>query len=111
MGRLAMRWRELPVNWVSNQWFEHKRLFDKGPFSRFDVTVEFEGLRFGGATKAATERSAPPASISQDGLLRMAISISSSTSHDPDSGPSRVQAFAEASRSLSLRRLRSPLAT
>jgi class 3 adenylate cyclase len=42
MGRLAMRWRELPVNWVSNQWFEHKRLFDKGPFSRFDVTVEFE---------------------------------------------------------------------
>jgi class 3 adenylate cyclase len=32
-GPIALEWREEPVNWVSNQWFEHCRYFTKGPLS------------------------------------------------------------------------------
>lgn len=33
-------WREQPVNWVSNRWFEHCRHFTKGPFRRICANLE-----------------------------------------------------------------------
>ncbi|NNE84681.1 MAG: adenylate/guanylate cyclase domain-containing protein [Alphaproteobacteria bacterium] len=30
-GPIKLAWREAPVNWVANQWFEHCRYFTKGP--------------------------------------------------------------------------------
>ncbi|HVJ40324.1 MAG TPA: adenylate/guanylate cyclase domain-containing protein [Dongiaceae bacterium] len=26
-----LKWRELPVNWIAEQWFEHNRVFQRGP--------------------------------------------------------------------------------
>jgi class 3 adenylate cyclase len=31
MGPFALHWREKPVNWVANRWFEHCRDFQRGP--------------------------------------------------------------------------------
>jgi class 3 adenylate cyclase len=31
MGPFDLKWREKPVNWVSEQWFEHCRSFESGP--------------------------------------------------------------------------------
>jgi len=31
VGPFHIRWREKPVNWVSEQWFEHCRFFETGP--------------------------------------------------------------------------------
>jgi class 3 adenylate cyclase len=31
VGPFHIRWREKPVNWVSEQWFEHCRYFETGP--------------------------------------------------------------------------------
>jgi hypothetical protein len=59
-GPIRLEWREEPVNWVSNQWFEHCRYFTRGPLSllcavltlssegtgsRLDYTVDFDGKR------------------------------------------------------------------
>ena len=33
MGPFRLEWRELPVNWVSGRWFEHRRVFRKGPLA------------------------------------------------------------------------------
>ncbi|MEM7223296.1 MAG: adenylate/guanylate cyclase domain-containing protein [Pseudomonadota bacterium] len=49
MGPFALRWREIPVNWVANRWFEHRREFLQGPLAdltaRFELTPEGEGCR------------------------------------------------------------------
>ncbi len=37
-GPLKLAWREAPVNWVANQWFEHCRYFTKGPFKSLCAT-------------------------------------------------------------------------
>ncbi|MBL8705242.1 MAG: adenylate/guanylate cyclase domain-containing protein, partial [Rhodospirillales bacterium] len=48
-GPFAMEWREHPVNWVHERWFEHRRTFTKGPLrticARFRVTAEDGGTR------------------------------------------------------------------
>ena len=31
-GLFKLAWREAPVNWVTNHWFEHCRHFTRGPF-------------------------------------------------------------------------------
>ena len=31
-GPFHMAWREEPVNWIANRWFEHRRHFTRGPF-------------------------------------------------------------------------------
>jgi class 3 adenylate cyclase len=49
IGPLALAWRELPVEWVTNQRFRHARLFERGPFRTFvatlALTTEVEGCR------------------------------------------------------------------
>ncbi|NKB49742.1 MAG: hypothetical protein GKS02_10335 [Alphaproteobacteria bacterium] len=37
-GSIKLAWREAPVNWVANQWFEHCRYFTRGPFSSLCAT-------------------------------------------------------------------------
>jgi len=48
-GPFDMEWREHPVNWVHERWFEHRRTFTKGPLrticARFKVTAEDGGTR------------------------------------------------------------------
>ncbi len=39
-GPLSIAWREIPVNWVTNCWFEHRREFLGGPLK--DLTARFE---------------------------------------------------------------------
>jgi len=38
-GPIRLEWQEKPVNWVSNQWFEHCRCFTKGPLSLLCATL------------------------------------------------------------------------
>jgi class 3 adenylate cyclase len=39
-GPLTLVWRERPVNWVHEQWFEHCREFRNGPFKSLCATFE-----------------------------------------------------------------------
>ena len=38
-GPVNLHWREVPVNWVANRWFEHRREFYGGPLK--DLTARF----------------------------------------------------------------------
>ena len=38
-GPVKLEWREKPVNWVADQWFEHCRYFTKGPLSQLCATL------------------------------------------------------------------------
>jgi class 3 adenylate cyclase len=37
-GPIKLAWREIPVNWVANQWFEHCRHFTRGPIKSLCAT-------------------------------------------------------------------------
>jgi class 3 adenylate cyclase len=39
MGPFKLEWREKPVNWVAEQWFEHCRYFTRGPLSLLCATL------------------------------------------------------------------------
>ncbi|MBO6781707.1 MAG: adenylate/guanylate cyclase domain-containing protein [Alphaproteobacteria bacterium] len=41
-GRMTLEWREEPVNWVANQWFEHRRHFTKGPLKMLCAQMRLE---------------------------------------------------------------------
>jgi class 3 adenylate cyclase len=47
MGPFDLKWREKPVNWVSEQWFEHCRYFETGPLkslcAQFSLEPDGEG--------------------------------------------------------------------
>ena len=49
MGPFPLAWREKPVNWVTNLWFEHCRDFRKGPLkslcAHFELAPEGSGCR------------------------------------------------------------------
>ncbi len=49
VGPLLLRWREVPVNWVREQWFEHRREFFNGPlrclYARFYLEPTEDGCR------------------------------------------------------------------
>ena len=47
-GPIKLAWREAPVNWVANQWFEHCRYFTKGPLKSLCAT--FRVVPDGGGT-------------------------------------------------------------
>lgn len=42
IGVVDLEWEELPVEWVQNRRFRQMRVFSKGPFRRFGLTVELE---------------------------------------------------------------------
>lgn len=39
---MTLEWREEPVNWVKNQWFEHRRHFSKGPLKMLCAGLRIE---------------------------------------------------------------------
>ena len=39
-GPVTISWREIPVNWVSGRWFEHRREFHNGPLR--DMTARLD---------------------------------------------------------------------
>lgn len=41
-GPFTLAWREEPVNWVANKWFEHRRHFTRGPLKMLCATLELE---------------------------------------------------------------------
>lgn len=41
-GGMTLAWREEPVNWVKNQWFEHRRHFSKGPLKMLCAHLRLE---------------------------------------------------------------------
>lgn len=49
MGPISMSWRDWPVNWVTGEWFEHRRDFSKGPLKKLNALLRFipegEGCR------------------------------------------------------------------
>ncbi len=49
LGPIALNWRDWPVNWVTGQWFEHRRDFSKGPLKKLNARLRFipegEGCR------------------------------------------------------------------
>jgi class 3 adenylate cyclase len=42
MGPFDLKWREKPVNWVSDQWFEHCRTFESGPLKSLCAQFSLE---------------------------------------------------------------------
>lgn len=42
IGPFAITWRDEPVNWVSEQWFEHTRHLQNGPLKRVTATLQLE---------------------------------------------------------------------
>ena len=42
IGLFDIRWQEQPVNWVSEQWFEHTRLFRNGPLKVLSAELRME---------------------------------------------------------------------
>lgn len=41
-GPFTLAWREEPVNWMANKWFEHRRHFTRGPLKMLCATLEIE---------------------------------------------------------------------
>ena len=56
-GPLTFEWREKPVNWVTDQWFEHCREFRNGPLQSLCATLELapEGIRVNALAPVAGE--------------------------------------------------------
>src|SRR5262245_34678044 len=42
VGPFDVRWRDMPVNWVSEQWFEHTRHFQSGPLKALSAELHVE---------------------------------------------------------------------
>ncbi len=42
IGPFDIRWQEKPVNWVSEQWFEHTRYFQSGPVKLLSAELRLE---------------------------------------------------------------------
>ena len=53
-GPFSLEWREIPVNWVANAWFEHCRHFTKGPLKLLCARLSLRPLD-AGAPEAGTE--------------------------------------------------------
>ena len=58
LGPFDLKWREQPVNWVSEQWFEHCRHFETGPLGSMCAYLKLEPK--GGGTAAQYTLSAAP---------------------------------------------------
>lgn len=38
-GPFTIKWEDMPVNWVTNQWLEHTRIFENGPLQRLTAVL------------------------------------------------------------------------
>ncbi|MGH6932617.1 MAG: adenylate/guanylate cyclase domain-containing protein [Dongiaceae bacterium] len=60
-GPVTIEWREKPVNWVTDQWFEHCREFRSGPLKSLCATLELEPD--GGGCRGTYTIEAAPANL------------------------------------------------
>ena len=60
-GPVTISWQERPVNWISEQWFEHCRDFRNGPFRTLCAT--FELTPDGGGSRGVYKLEAVPSGI------------------------------------------------
>ena len=60
-GPVTISWQERPVNWISEQWFEHCRDFRNGPFRSLCAT--FELTPDGGGSRGIYKLEAVPSGI------------------------------------------------
>lgn len=75
MGPFDLRWRDQPVNWVSEQYIEHLRAFSTGPLTRVDARITLvpdaaNGGSIGTYTLAAAPRNLIGALILATGFFR-----------------------------------------
>jgi len=61
MGPFDIKWQEKPVNWVSEQWFEHTRYFSSGPVKVLSAELHVEPHK--GGTRARYSMSVEPANL------------------------------------------------
>jgi len=47
VGPLSVDWDDQPQNWVTNKWFEHRRIFLNGPFKKLNALFKIETLQQG----------------------------------------------------------------
>jgi class 3 adenylate cyclase len=57
-GPILLEWEELPVNWVTNRWFEHTRIFSRGPLASLTAHFAIDGDA-NGSTGVYTIAAAP----------------------------------------------------
>ena len=67
VGPFALAWRELPVEWVTNQRFRHARLFERGPLKTLIATLVLTPE--GSGTRADYAVEAEPANLAGRALL------------------------------------------
>jgi hypothetical protein len=80
LGWLTLEWREEPVNWVKNQWFEHIRHFTRGPLRRLRAHLRLEPD--GTGCKCIYTIDAEAANIFGETLLRTGFFKSAERSFD-----------------------------
>jgi class 3 adenylate cyclase len=59
IGWVDLKWREVPVNWITDQWFEHNRVFEHGPLAFLGAQLQLEPSKRG--TRLTYRISAAPA--------------------------------------------------
>ncbi len=69
-GLIAITWREIPVNWVSGRWFEHRREFYNGPLKDLTALLVLHPENGGQGCRAEYTLSATPANLIGRLLLR-----------------------------------------
>jgi class 3 adenylate cyclase len=42
IGVVDLKWREIPVNWIAGEWFEHNRVFERGPLQFLGARMRLE---------------------------------------------------------------------
>lgn len=67
VGPFALAWRELPVEWVTNQRFRHARIFDRGPFRSFIASMVL--TREGSGCRVDYTLEAEPANLAGRAIL------------------------------------------
>ena len=68
MGPFELVWREQPTNWVAEQWFEHCRIFERGPLARLCAVLRLTPTPEGCRAEYSVEASAK--GLLGEGILR-----------------------------------------
>lgn len=42
IGPVRLAWREIPVTWIAGEWFEHSRVFNRGPLGFLGASLRLE---------------------------------------------------------------------
>lgn len=63
IGPVNLAWREVPTNWVTGRWFEHRREFKTGPLKDMTASLVVTAEEGGKACHADYTLSATPASL------------------------------------------------